>query len=231
MMSEHCDTSARTVRGPSEAPPPRPFDRRRLVASVLVNLLVPVVGYFLLRRYVTSDALALGLVAAIPVVRTLGVLMWRRRVDPIGVLAAIGLGVAVVVSLLSGGSALPLKFSEAMLTGVLGVACLVSVAVGKPLHLLFAKRGASRPLPPQAVHTSRVVTLVMGVAFLLHATVHVVFALTLPTGEYLIASRLVGWAVILSGGGVVYCYVRVTKRRSLARLGGTETRGSRAHRS
>jgi len=143
-----------------------------------------------------------------------------------GALAAVMLGLAVAVSLLGGGGSLPLKFSEAMLTGVLGVACLVSVAIGKPLHMLVVKGRTNQPLPATAVHTSRVITLIMGVAFLLHAAVHVVFALTLSTGSFLIVSRLVGWAVILVGGGVVYLYVRGRKR--LSGVGGTAAKGPRS---
>lgn len=212
MSSEHSGTSSPVVPGPSAAPTGRP-PVRQLVSSLVVNLVVPVVGYFLLRPHVSGDTLALGLVAAIPVVRTLAVLVWRRRVDLIGVLAAIGLALAVLISLFSGGGSLPIKFNEAMLTGVLGAACLISVAVGKPLHMLLMKPPAGQPLPPQALQTSRFVTLVMGVTFLLHATVHVVFALTLSTGSFLIASRVVGWIVILLGGGVVYLYVQGKKKR------------------
>ncbi len=227
MAPEQSDATSGTASGPPTAPMQRP-SARQLAPSLVINFLLPVVGYFLLRPHVSSDTLALGLVLAIPVVRTLFVLIVRRRVDPIGVVAAVVLGLSVAVSLFSGGGSLPLKSSEAIFSGVLGLACLVSVAIGRPLHLLVVKGRIKEPLPPTAVHTSRVVTLIMGGAFLLHSAVHMVFALTLSTGSFLIVSRLVGYAVIAVGLSVVYWYMRVKKRR--IGVGGVTAGETEAHR-
>ncbi|WP_212910040.1 VC0807 family protein [Streptomyces sp. TS71-3] len=184
---------------------------KRLLVSCVVNLLVPVAGYFLVRPHVSSDTLALGLVLAVPVVRTLWVAVARRRIDPVGVLAVAGFGAAVLLSLFLGGDSLPIKFNEAMVTGVLGLACLVSAALRKPLHLMVVNSRGRQEASPETVRTSMVVTTVMGVTCLGHAAVHVVFALTLSTGDFLIWSRLAGWAVILLGGAVVYWYLHGKK--------------------
>jgi hypothetical protein len=207
-------TTAMTPERTDAPPRPTPPSLRKLVPSLAVNLVVPVVGYFLLRPHLPNDTVALALVGAIPVLRTVGVLIWRRRVDPIGVLAAVGFGLAVVLSLLWGGDSLPIKFNEAMLTGTLGLACLISAAFKKPLHLLlvgYMNRGANKQLSPEAARTSLIVTVLIGVTFLLHATSHVILALTLPTGTFLITSRIVGWTIILIGGAVVYWYVHGKK--------------------
>src|ERR671936_715848 len=98
---------------PARPAPPR---LRKLLPSLLINLIVPIVGYLVLRPYVPNDTVALAIVGAIPVLRTAIVLIWRRRIDPIGVLAGSGFLLAVAASLVGGGSSLPLKLHEAVLT-------------------------------------------------------------------------------------------------------------------
>ncbi|GHH88429.1 hypothetical protein GCM10018793_68070 [Streptomyces sulfonofaciens] len=189
--------------------PERP-SLKKLLISCLINLIVPIGGYFVVRPQVSGDTLALGIVLAIPVLRTLWVAIAKRRMDPVGVLAVVGFGAAVLLSLFMGGDSLPIKFNEAMITGVLGLACLVSVAFKKPLHLMLVNAGGKQQqqqIPPEAVRTSLIITTLIGITCLAHAAVHVVFALTMSTGDFLIWSRTVGWAVILLGGGVVYWYV------------------------
>ncbi len=46
---------------------------------------------------------------------------------------AVVYGVALLVTWLTGGSALALELRDAVPTGLLGLACLVSVLVGRPL--------------------------------------------------------------------------------------------------
>ena len=220
MIPDRDVTQLREDSEPPKVTPRRPPIVGELVSSLVINMLAPVGGYFLLRPHVSSDTIALAVVTAIPVLRTLGVLIWRRKVDWIGILAAVGLGMGIAVSLFTGGGSLPLKFNEAMVTGVLGLACLVSVAVGKPLHGLMMKSTVKQPLPPQMAVMSRNITLLMGVTFLVHCATQITFALTLPTGQFLIVSRVVGWSVLLVGAGAVYLYVK--RRRKMRRLSGTE---------
>jgi hypothetical protein len=201
--------------------PERP-SLKKLLLSCLINLIVPIGGYFLIRPQVDNDTLALGIVLAIPVVRTLWVAVAKRRMDPVGVLAVVGFGAAVLLSLVMGGSSTPIKFNEAMITGVLGAACLVSVLFGKPLHLMLVGGKQQGPVTPETARTSLIITVLIGITLLAHATVHVVFALTMSTGDFLIWSRAVGWAVILLGGGIVYWYVHGKQAKKPAAADGAE---------
>lgn len=185
----------------------------RAVAGAVLNGLVPLAAYTLIRPHAGSDATALAIAAAIPVACTAGEFAWRRRIDPIGVFAVLGYGVALIALLLSGGNPLVLKLHEAVLTGPLGLICLASVAVGRPLHLVVLRALARRdPKWTSAVErlghgrTSAVLTAIIGTTLSIHALVALVLALLLPTGTYLAVSRPIGWCVIAAGAGVLLWY-------------------------
>lgn len=120
---------ARSAGGARRLAPRLPAVAARLGAIIVV----PVLAYLLLRPQVGSDAAALAIAGAIPAAWTLARLAWRRRVDPIGGLAVVGFGIALLLAALSGGDALLLKVREAPLTGAIGVVFLLSAAVRRPL--------------------------------------------------------------------------------------------------
>jgi hypothetical protein len=158
---------------------------------------------------------ALALAMAVPVGVTVAVFVARRRVDPIGAVAVVAFGIALLVLALSGGNDLVLKLQEAVITGPVGVACLVSVAIGKPLHLLLFKmldrRRPGRAVPVPASERRRVanvVTSLLGTTLVVHALVLLVLALSLPTGTYLAIARPLGLAIVAAGAAVVMWYRR-----------------------
>lgn len=57
----------------------------------------------------------------------------RRRVDPIGVLSATTVIIAFAAYLLTGGDPLAIELRRGVVTGVIGVAGLASVALGRPI--------------------------------------------------------------------------------------------------
>jgi hypothetical protein len=48
-------------------------------------------------------------------------------------------GIGVLISWASGGSALALELQDPALTGLTGIACLASVALGRPLHPIILR--------------------------------------------------------------------------------------------
>jgi hypothetical protein len=142
---------------PPTAGPPWASGWRGLGASVVVNWVAPLIVYRLVRTDVGSDAVALIVSAAIPLAWTLGRLVMQRRVDPIGLLwvAAFGLGILALV--LTHGNSFAFKIREPALTGALGLACLASLVIGRPLVLPLLRRRVepfgspasphARPLP------------------------------------------------------------------------------------
>jgi hypothetical protein len=198
---------------PADDTPDRPakpkLSSRRilsLIGSLVLNFVVPVLAYRVFRPHVATSAEALALGAAIPVAFTLGTLIWRRRLDPLGLLSVISFGISIGVSWLSGGSSLALELQEPVVTGIIGLACLISVAVRRPLHLVVVRylgrtnpRFARIAADPAAQRNSLIGTAMIGSVFLAHATVVTVMALTLPTSTFLTLSHPVGLAVFGAG--------------------------------
>lgn len=186
---------------------------RKIGLSVVISAVVPLVVYTVLRPHVGGDATALLVAAAVPAVFTLAKLAWRRRLDPIGVIAVGGFGIAVFVLVATGGDPIVLKLHEAVVTGPLGLVCLASVAIGKPLHQVVL-RLVSRRKPeldrllraPGARRTSMVVTALLGATMVVHALVLLALALSLPTRTYLEVSRPIGLAVLAVGLGSLFWY-------------------------
>jgi hypothetical protein len=217
----------------STMPPPRTepqarsrtqgwFQLRRLLPSIALNGGVPLLLYALLRPHVSSDVPALAIAGAVPVVLTVAEFGWRRRLDVFGVIAVVGFGVVLLVQLLSGGNALLLKLQDSIVTGPLGLVCLASVAVRRPLHLLVLRLLASRkPELTAVVHdrawrrTSIVFTALVGGTLVAHALAILILAVTLPTTTFLVLSRPVGWAVLGVGAVSLFWYRnRLRNRRT-----------------
>jgi hypothetical protein len=193
---------------PERAHQPKLSARRLLplIGSLVLNFIVPLVAYRVFRPHVASSAEALALGAAIPVAFTLGTLAWRRRLDPLGLISVASFAISIGVSWLSGGSSLALELQDPVVTGILGLGCLISVAVHRPLHLVVvgylgrtSPRFARIAADPAAQRNSRIATAAIGAILLAYATVITIMALTLPTGTFLALSRPVGLAVLGTG--------------------------------
>ena len=177
-----------------------------LPARLMINLAVPVLVYVLLRPHVHSDITALIAGAAVPTACTASVLLWRRRLDAIGVFAIVCFAIGLLLVVATGGNELAFKLREDIWTGPLGLACLISAAAGRPLFsvaLQFAARRnaqiAVRTGDPQARRISTVTTGVIGMILLVHAVVMSALALTTSTTIFL-ALRLPLSLAIVGGG-------------------------------
>jgi hypothetical protein len=154
---------------------------------------------------------------AVPVVCTIVMFGWRRRLDAIGVIAVAAYGVALIAVLLSGGNPFVLKLQEAVVTGPLGLTFLISVAVNRPLLPLLARLAKRRGRPsegeqsdPARRRAGSVLTAIMGTTFVAHAVVLTALALMLSTAEVLVVSRVAGLSIL--GLGliiVVWCRSRL----------------------
>ncbi len=191
--------------------------RSRILISLGINALVPLLVYTFLRPLFPSDSIALAVAAAIPVLRTLSLWLARRRVDWIGLYAVLGFAIALIITVFLGGNPLLLKIHSSLLTGSIGIVLLVSALLKRPLLLpLLQAFSSQNPAMANAVSQRAaqaenqrriwVSTLVMGGVLLMDAVAHVILALTLPTETFLVASRLANWGIL--GGGILYLYLR-----------------------
>lgn len=174
---------------------------------LIVNLAGPVLTYVLVRPHVHSDVTALLIGAAIPVGYTAGALLWRRRLDAIGVFAIACFAIGLLLVLVTGGNELAFKLREDIWTGPAGLACLISVAVRRPLFLLVLRFVArrhpqvgERTGDPLTRRIATVTTAGIGVILLVHALVMVALALTISTTTFLALSRPLSLAIV--GGGL-----------------------------
>jgi hypothetical protein len=208
--------------------PPKPSGRAALaaVASVAINFAAPLLAYHLIRPHTDSSAMALALSGAIPVAYTLAILAARRKLSALGVVSVALFGLGVLVSSVSGGNALAEELQDPALFGLFGIACLVSIAVGHPLHqVILRAMGRSNPRYTQtadravAAGTSTVATAIIGLAFLAHAVAVGVLALTQSTATFLALQNPVGLPFL--GLGVVGLFIYGTRQQARQRAAAT----------
>jgi hypothetical protein len=204
------------------------LSRLRLIPGIVV----PVALYVVLRRSFDSDLVALTLAAAIPIAWALALGARQRRVDPIALGAAIVLGAALAIALASGGGSMVLKLRRSAVTGSLGVACLGSVALRRPL-LPIVVGVLTRSLPRSQRFTGvirelegreemSVLTAIIGVAALCDAAAQAALAFSVSTTTFVAVAGLVRLAVFAVGLTICGVYLRSTSRRS--RLAGERAR-------
>ncbi len=185
---------------------------------LVINAVIPVLGYLLLRPHVRSDLTALVIAAAIPIGYTAAILVWRRRLDPVGVIAIGCFAVGLLLVVATGGNELVFKLREDIWTGPLGLACLISAALRRPLLLvalqLVARRNpqaAERIHQPGADRIATVSTVVIGALLVVHAVAATVLALSTSTGTFLAVSRPVSWLIV--GGGLAGLVLWIRRQR------------------
>ena len=196
--------------------------KRNFGLSFAISHFVPLITYFAVRPYAANDTEALAIAWFIPLGWTLGSSVWFRRLEVIGLLGIAFYGVALFISVYFGVGALPLKLHRAAVRIVVGVACLVSVAIGRPALVLLARlitKAAGGDAPALGVadprskagRALRFLTLVVGIACLVDAALQTALALTLSTAGFLLASAAVHVATLIGfiSGGLLYLRFRL----------------------
>lgn len=164
-----------------------------VLAPVLVDLVVPLVIFYGLRRAGVGVVGATLAGSVIPVLRTVYSVVRGRKVDWMAVFVIVALAVGTVASLAMHSPRMLLA-KDGVITALCGLWMLGTVALGKPLLLAIgrgiaeAKRGkgggevwASRwDREPRFRHGIRLITIVWGVGLVFDAVVRVVLAYALP---------------------------------------------------
>ncbi len=177
------------------------------LASLAISGLAPLTMYFAIRSHVASDTEALALAWFIPVVWTLGSSLWQRRIDVFGLLGVVAYGITLSIAIFFGAGALPLKLHRALIGGAVGLVCLVSFAMGKPIFLLFTRRSAKNTeratqieaalADPLVVRRISNLTLIIGIACLADAALQTALAIVLSTSAFLIATTAIHVAALV----------------------------------
>lgn len=206
-------------------PPHQPdyeAERRQRIAQTrraALAALGPLIIYLLLRQVVGTDTEALAITGALPTAWVLIMFAWRRQIEWIGVLVVAIFVIVLVLTVLSGGSSLPLKLRNAGFAGILGLACVISVLVRRPLPILLLRLRARRD-PELADGLDRmsrntpllrslaVITALVGITFLVSAAVQTILALTLSTAAFVGTTQVVRWIIYGAGAVPIVWYVR-----------------------
>jgi intracellular septation protein A len=175
---------------------------------VALDFLVNLGGPFLLYQLATghmSETEALMVSAAPPILWSIGQIIWSRKLDALSLLVISGIALSLVATLL-GGSPRLLLIRESFITGIFGLIFLGSLLFPKPLlfHLAkttVTKQGISEETfagqwsIPGFRFTFYLMTVVWGVGLLVEATVKIILAFTIPTGEFLVISPIISYSI------------------------------------
>jgi intracellular septation protein A len=199
---------------------------RQLRATLLLNVVVPVVLYKLLQPHM-STLHALLIVAVVPALDSAFNLLRYRRLDAFGAFVLVGLllGAAIVAL---GGSPRFILARESLLIGAMGLALVGSVVVlPRPLMwYLLEPFVAGKDLEGRlrfradweehaAVRRSwRILTLVFGLGALLESAINTFVAFAIPITIYLVVSQVVRYAIAV---GLVLWLVVYVRRFKQAR--------------
>jgi hypothetical protein len=197
-MSSH----AHTPDSPISSAPGMQGDRRSM-RRMAMSMLVPVVVYGLARPYVSSDALGLAIAGAVPILYSILLAVSRRRIDSLVLLSASGFLLACMISLLTGGSSLPLKLHEALITFTLGLVLLIATLIRRPVPL-----GGLLRVPSATKQIDSALGVMIGGFLVLHASLVMALAVSLPTSSYLVLSKVIGWGTLAAGGFALSVYLR-----------------------
>jgi hypothetical protein len=193
------------------------------VIRLFAGLTLPLLVFFALLAALGNATGALAITDGIPLVWLLAYGIWRRKIEPIGLIALAVFALALVLSIAFGGSALPLELRRAVFPGTVGLACLVSLAVHRPLLVIAAERarrarghetdGRTNLDSPGARRSLATLTAIIGVTGVADAAAQVILALTLSTTHFVVVARIASYVIIGGGVSVGFLYVRHVRSR------------------
>jgi hypothetical protein len=198
--------------------PPR-LSPPRLIAG----LVLPWLAYLAVRALTDSSIVALAITDAVPASWLLVVGVARWRIEPVAVLSAATVLIALAAYAITGGDPVAIKLRRGAVTGAIGAAALISVALGRPLLLLVAQNAAklnpdrpelaARLAEPRRRRMLTMLTVIIGTTFAIDGASQIALALTVPTGSFVADSTAARIAVLGSGAVITIQYFRDQRKR------------------
>jgi hypothetical protein len=200
---------------------------RGVLRDAVLDAVVPAAVYAFARRAGSAEVPALLYAAIVPGVMAAAGYARRRAVDPVAAIVLFAIVVSVAGFLLGGGPRV-LLIRESFVSLALGVACLVSFALPRPLMFYFGRWYNSRGDAAAAAafdarwsvplfrRVNRLITAVWAAAFLGEFGLRVLMVLTFPTVVVLAVAPLVLGAV--TAGTIVWTFAYIARvQRSAVR--------------
>ena len=204
-----------------------PSPLRGFIFETALSTIVPLVIYRFTFSHGASEFRALVLSSLFPLGQSIFDLVRLRRLNPVSITVLLGIAVTLG-ALLLGGSPRLLLIRESLLTAVIGLACLVSLALPKPLMFYFGRhymagKDAERAATftrnasiPAVRRTHRTITLVWGSALLTEFTVRTWMVYHLPTTTVLAVAPILFNATALLTFVWTMRYARQAMKRGQA---------------
>ena len=193
---------------PTHPASPAATSRRRTLLPILLDLVIPTAGYFVLHWAGLSDVWALTIAGSATAVNALLTTVRRGRLDALGLLVVAEIAVSVALVASTGDPRLILA-RPAVYLAVAGVVNLVSCFAGRPLSYTAATPMATKGDPVRAVayerawHHSpelrtihRQLTAGIGLAMLLYAVLRVLVVYSFSTATALLAQEIPGLLLV-----------------------------------
>lgn len=192
--------------------------------SLVINGAIPLLIYNVLKSRGASNLTALGVAAVVPALDGIVTVVRRRRIDLISALVLAGIAIGIVAVLIGGDPRL-LLIRESFLTGALGIACFVSLALPCPLMFYFGRYFVTGDDPakiaaydalweyPYFRHVNRVITLVWGVAYVGEFALRVVMVYHLSINQVLALSPIIFNGITIAVILWTFAYARLARQR------------------
>jgi hypothetical protein len=195
-----------------------------LLPSLVVDVALPLVTYFVLAAQGVPDLWALVVSGVWPLLSIVVSLVRKGRVDEFGVFILAVLLASTLSSVLFDDPRL-LLLKNSVFTGVLGLVFLGSLLLKRPLMFYFGRKFGTDGTPAGIArwnsfwdlsvfrHGQRVMTLVWGLAFVVDAVVRIPLVYTLSVSAGVVIADVLPFVVI---AGLVTWTVLYAKRSAAA---------------
>jgi len=195
---------------------------REVAVSIGVSGVLPFVFFSLASGHM-SEFWALVVSAVPPTIYSIVDLLYRRRLDPIGVVALVGILLSLFVMLLGGGARW-LLVRESLVTGIMGLGFAGSVLLPRPVIFYLGRQFTCGEDPqkiaawnarweaPRFRRILRLMSVVWGCGLALEAIIRIGLALTIAIPAFLLVSPFVQYGFLAALGGWTVWYTRRMRR-------------------
>ena len=195
---------------PSRDAQPVGVNVRQVVLSLVLDLAMPIVAYFVLRQWGVPTLIALVAGGVFPLANIARGWIASRTIEPLGVIVMVVIAIGTAASLLS-GSVFVALLKDSVLTGCFGLVCLGTLFMTeKPLMFYLLRQfvagddparlqwweGTWKHAPFRAA--LRRVTAVWGVSYIVAALIGAACAWLLKPSQVVIISPVLALATLAS---------------------------------
>jgi hypothetical protein len=178
----------------------------RIAVEAGVNILLPLAVFDLAKPH-WGDAQALLAASAPPLAWSVVEFVRRRRIDAVSLLVLTGIALSLL-AFFGGGGVKALQLREKLVTGLIGLVFLGSIAVGRPLIYYLARATISRTSATKAAafvalggdrpfrSAMLIMTLVWAFGLVGECAVAIALTYVLSTAQFMIVGPVVGYGML-----------------------------------